>query len=73
MDLPRLHTEGDGLEIDSRTDASVVARLETFGHRVRLVDGVGLPTSFGRPSAVWRTADGLVPASDARAGGVAAF
>ncbi len=73
IDLPRIHTEGDALEVDSRTAPTVVERLTALGHRVRLVDGVGLPTSFGRPSAVWRTADGLVPASDARSGGVAAF
>ncbi len=73
IDLPRLHTEGDDLEIDSRTRPAVIERLKALGHPVRLVDGVGLSTAFGRPSAVWRTADGLVPASDARSGGVAAF
>jgi gamma-glutamyltranspeptidase/glutathione hydrolase len=74
MDLPRIHTEGDELEVDSRTLPAVIDSLKALGHRVRIVDGTGLATSFGRPSAVWRMADGsLVPASDARSGGVAAF
>ena len=74
IDLPRLHTEGAELEVDARTEPVAVERLRTLGHRVRLVDGVGIPTSFGRPSAVWRAPDGsLIPASDARSGGVAAF
>jgi gamma-glutamyltranspeptidase/glutathione hydrolase len=74
IDRPRLHTEGGELELDARIEAATVERLAALGHRVRLVDGVGLATSFGRPSAVWRMADGsLVPASDARSGGVAAF
>jgi gamma-glutamyltranspeptidase/glutathione hydrolase len=74
IDLPRLHTEGEDLEIDTRIAPATIERLKILGHRVRLVDGSGLPTAFGRPSAVWRTAAGdLVPASDARSGGVAAF
>lgn len=74
IDAPRLHTEGDEVEIDSRVEPAVIERLKTFGHRVRLVDATALPTSFGRPSAVWRAADGsLIPAADARSGGVAAF
>ncbi|MBM3531679.1 MAG: gamma-glutamyltransferase family protein [Alphaproteobacteria bacterium] len=74
IDLPRIHTEGEGLEVDTRIAASVTERLKALGHCVRPVDGSGLPTAFGRPSAVWRAADGsLIPASDARSGGVAAF
>ena len=74
IDLPRLHSQGEELEVDSRLAPAVVERLKTLGHKVRLIDGVGLATAFGRPSAVWRVADGsLVPASDARGGGVAAF
>ena len=74
MDLPRLHHDGEELEIDSRTDPVAIAHLRGLGHPVRLIDGVGTPVSFGRPSAVWRMPDkSLVPASDARGGGVAAF
>ncbi|MCC6469432.1 MAG: gamma-glutamyltransferase family protein [Alphaproteobacteria bacterium] len=74
IDAPRIHTEGRDLEIDSRVASSLIDRMRGLGHRVRLVDAPSLPTAFGRPSAVWRAIDGsLVPASDARAGGVAAF
>ncbi len=74
IDLPRLHHEGQELELDSRTDPAAIAHLRRLGHPIRLIDGVGIPTSFGRPSAVWRNSDGsLAPASDARGGGVAAF
>ena len=72
--LPRLHLEHQELELDSRTDPAAIAHLRGLGLPIRLIDGVGIPTSFGRPSAVWRRQDGsLVPASDNRGVGVAAF
>jgi gamma-glutamyltranspeptidase/glutathione hydrolase len=74
IDAPRLHTEGAGLELDARIDQAAVDGLRALGHRPALVDGAGWGNPFGRPSSVWRTAAGdLVPASDARAGGVAAL
>lgn len=74
IDAPRLHAEGNGLELDARIDAATIEHLRGFGHRPRLVDGAGWGNPFGRPAAVWRDGSGsLVPASDARAGGVAAY
>jgi gamma-glutamyltranspeptidase/glutathione hydrolase len=73
IDAPRLHAQGDGLELDSRFDDPVVEGLRRLGHDPRLLDGSDSAGGFGRPSAVWRLPDGtLHPASDARAGGVAA-
>ena len=74
IDAPRLHSQGEGLELDARIDAATVDGLAALGHAPRLVDGTGWGNPFGRPSAVWREPSGaLVPASDARAGGVAAL
>lgn len=74
IDAPRLHAQGDGLELDSRIAVPVVEGLRALGHAPRLLDGSEMAGGFGRPSAVWRTPDGmLLPASDARAGGVAAL
>jgi len=74
IDAPRLHTQGDGLERYSRFPEAVTAGLRSLGHAPRLVDGHDMAGGFGRPAAVWRMAEGgFVPASDARAGGVAAL
>lgn len=72
MDAPRLHTEGGVLEIDSRLPDHIGEGLAYLGHRLVRRDGQDMSGGFGRPSAIWRDADGwLIPASDARAGGVA--
>lgn len=74
IDAPRLHSQGSGLELDERIEEALIERLRAVGHQPRLVDGTGWGNPFGRPSVVWRGASGaLLPASDARAGGVAAF
>lgn len=74
IDAPRLHSQGEGLELDARIDTATVEGLRALGHAPRLVDATGWGNPFGRPSAVWREPSGaLVPASDARAGGVAAL
>ena len=72
IDAPRLHAQGDEVDIDSRFPGHVLDRLRELGHRLRVLDGADLAGGFGRPSAVWRNEDGLlIPASDALAGGVA--
>ena len=62
-------------------EARIDFELATLGvqprrvdRRLRRLEGDQLAGGFGRPSAVWRMPDGaLVPASDARSGGVAAL
>jgi gamma-glutamyltranspeptidase/glutathione hydrolase len=72
LDAPRLHCEGAAVALDARVAPATVAALRAMGHDVHLVEATGLGNPFGRPAAVWRDASGaLVPASDARAGGVA--
>jgi gamma-glutamyltranspeptidase/glutathione hydrolase len=74
LEAPRVHSQGQALEVDQRIEEGVIQALEAMGHRLRRVDAQRFGGGFGRPSAVWREPGGLLhAASDAAAGGVAGY
>jgi hypothetical protein len=49
---PRIHCEGELTEVDGRTDAAVVDRLASKGHRIKLHEEHGSSFRFARPSGI---------------------
>ena len=66
---PRIHPEGDGIDVEGGVPAAAVAALEADGHRLRCWDGPSL--FFGGVSAAGRGPSGLSGAGDPRRGGAA--
>jgi gamma-glutamyltranspeptidase/glutathione hydrolase len=64
VEAPRLHTEGDEVWIDDRTEGAAIAALERWGHRV--VPQTESPSTFyfARPQVIAVTAEGLVAGVD---------
>ncbi|MBM3601163.1 MAG: hypothetical protein FJX35_23445 [Alphaproteobacteria bacterium] len=73
LEAPRVHHQGEALLADSRIPLAVRTELAAMGHRVEIVDARQANGGFGRPSGVWREAEGWAAASDPMAGGVAAW
>jgi gamma-glutamyltranspeptidase/glutathione hydrolase len=67
---PRVHPEGDGVDVEAGVPEPAVAALAADGHRLRRWGAANL--FFGGVSAVGRGADGLQAAGDFRRGGAAA-
>lgn len=67
---PRVHPEGEGVDVEGGVPEEAVAALAADGHRLRRWGEVNL--FFGGVSAVARGADGLEGAGDPRRGGAAA-
>lgn len=67
---PRVHPEGDGVDVEGGVPDAAVRALEAGGHRLRRWGDVNL--FFGGVSAVARGDDGLQGAGDPRRGGAAA-
>ncbi len=67
---PRVHPEGDGVDVEGGVPEAAVEALAADGHRLRRWDAANL--FFGGVSAVGRGAWGLEAAGDFRRGGAAA-
>ena len=67
---PRVHPEGDGVDVEAGVPEEAVAALVADGHRLRRWGAANL--FFGGVSAAGRGADGLEAAGDFRRGGAAA-
>jgi gamma-glutamyltranspeptidase/glutathione hydrolase len=67
---PRVHPEGDGLDVEGGVPEAVIAALARDGHRIRRWEGTSL--FFGGVSAVAVGPGGLEGAGDPRRGGAAA-
>ena len=66
---PRIHPEGDGIDVEGGVPDAAVAALEADGHRLRRWDGLSL--FFGGVSAAGHGPSGLSGAGDPRRGGAA--
>lgn len=58
IEHPRLHSDGQGVEVDPGVPEATRRALADMGHRVRVAAPSPLVWPFGRTSAVWRAADG---------------
>jgi len=67
---PRVHPEGDGVDVEGGVPEAAVAALAADGHRLRRWGAANL--FFGGVSAAERGPDGLQAAGDFRRGGAAA-
>jgi gamma-glutamyltranspeptidase/glutathione hydrolase len=67
---PRIHPEGDGIDVEGGVPDAVAAALSADGHRLRRWGAANL--FFGGVSAVGRGREGLEAAGDFRRGGGAA-
>jgi gamma-glutamyltranspeptidase/glutathione hydrolase len=67
---PRIHHEGDGIDVEGGVPAAAIAALEADGFDLRLWTEANL--YFGGVSAVGMTGRGLQAAGDPRRGGGAA-
>jgi gamma-glutamyltranspeptidase/glutathione hydrolase len=67
---PRVHPEGDGVDLEGGTSDAVAAALEAAGHRVRRWSGLNL--FFGGVSMAAREPGGVAGAGDPRRAGGAA-
>jgi gamma-glutamyltranspeptidase/glutathione hydrolase len=65
VDAPRLHTEGETLEVDERVVPRVVAALRRLGHRVTPLTEDPGTFHFARPQVIAVAADGLRVGLDA--------
>jgi gamma-glutamyltranspeptidase/glutathione hydrolase len=70
VDRPRVHAEGEGVDVEGGVPEDAVAALEADGHRLRRWGDMSL--FFGGVGAVWRGAGGLSGAGDPRRDGAAA-
>ena len=72
MSAPRIHCEGDTLEIEARFEQSVLAGLEARGHPLRR-SYYSYDYTSGRPHVARRSPDGarLDGGADPRGGGMA--
>jgi gamma-glutamyltranspeptidase/glutathione hydrolase len=66
---PRIHPEGDGIDVEGGVPDAAVAVLEADGHRLRRWDGLSL--FFGGVSVAGHGPSGLSGAGDPRRGGAA--
>jgi len=74
LEAPRVHSQGDTLDIDSRIPPNVRDQLRAMGHELRVFESTPVSFPFGRPSAVWCDEAGrLHAASDPFSGGSAGF
>ncbi|HSJ74055.1 MAG TPA: gamma-glutamyltransferase, partial [Miltoncostaeaceae bacterium] len=67
---PRVHPEGDGVDVEGGVPEAAIAALTADGHRVRRWGAANL--FFGGVSAAGRWREGLEAAGDFRRGGAAA-
>jgi gamma-glutamyltranspeptidase/glutathione hydrolase len=67
---PRVHPEGDGVDVEGGVPEAAIAALAADGHRLRRWGAANL--FFGGVSAAGRGSDGLEAAGDFRRGGAAA-
>jgi len=63
LEAPRLHTEGHGVDVDSRVPAEVRDQLAHLGHTINVVHSTPYAPAFGRATAVWRGRGGLLHAA----------
>jgi gamma-glutamyltranspeptidase/glutathione hydrolase len=74
LESPRIHAEGQGLEVDSRIPPAVRDELAHRGHRLQVVEETPYAGGFGRAAAVWRDDEGwLHAAAEPHYGGTAGF
>jgi gamma-glutamyltranspeptidase/glutathione hydrolase len=60
IDLPRIHAEGDLVEVDDRVPIEVVEGLRGLGHDVRRIREGPSSASFARPTCIEVLADGAL-------------
>jgi gamma-glutamyltranspeptidase len=64
VEAPRLHTEGETLDVDDRVGAATIADLRRRGHRVAPLSETYSSFHFARPQAIEVTRRGLAAGVD---------
>ncbi len=74
VEHPRVHSEGAGIDLDSRITPQTRAELEAMGHALRVLDPRELGGGLGRCSMLWRAdGDAWEAAAEPWSGGTAGF
>lgn len=60
IDYPRVHAEGDAVELDDRASDPAVTGLKALGHTVTRIREGASRSNFARPTAIGRLADGAL-------------